>query len=53
MDIRYEESGGITEVLTLPFVVAIPGTILATIGSALGKGLSTHRGCGATDKLRN
>ena len=34
-----ERSGGLSEVFTLPIIVAIPGTILATLGGALGKGL--------------
>ena len=36
-------SGGLSEALTLPIVVVLPATMLATIGGLTGKGLSTLR----------
>jgi hypothetical protein len=35
-----EASGGLSEVFTLPLIVIVPGTMCATIGAVLGRGLA-------------
>ena len=35
-----DASGGLSEVFFLPLIVIVPGTICATIGAVLGRGLA-------------